>query len=108
MVQRRGLRVGSDISNRVWGRTGVLTERRGGEGMVQDRGLTVGVIHTPYRVWGRAGVLTERRGGGGGGEGMVQERGLRVGVVHLTGCGVGLGFSQKEGEEDEGWSRREG
>ena len=32
--------------------------------MVQDRGLTVGVIHTPYRVWGRAGVLTERRGGG--------------------------------------------
>ena len=27
---------------------------------------------------------------------MVQERGLRVGVVHLTGCGVGLGFSQKE------------
>ena len=30
--------------------------------------------------------------------------------IHLTGCGVGLGFSQKEGEEgeDEGWSRREG
>ena len=47
--------------------------------MVQDRGLTVGVIHTPYRVWGRAGVLTERRGGGGG---MVQKRGLTVGVIH--------------------------
>ena len=30
--------------------------------------------------------------------------------IHLTGCGVGLGFSQKEGGEgeDEGWSRREG
>ena len=31
-------------------------------------------------------------------------------IIHLTWCGVGLGFSQKEGEdgEDEGWSRREG
>ena len=31
-------------------------------------------------------------------------------MLHLTGCGIGLGFSQKGGEEGEkeGWSRRDG
>ena len=38
----------------------------------------------------------------------LEERAQGWGVLHLTGCGVGLGFSQKEGGEEEGRSRREG
>ena len=43
--------------------------------MVQDCGLTAGVIHTPYRMWGRAGVLTEIRGDEGEDEGWSRTEG---------------------------------